>query len=30
MVGLFLRVRVFIPITAIDSYIIVTSPAVSN
>jgi hypothetical protein len=30
MVGLLLRIRVFIPTTAIDSHIAVTSPAVSN
>jgi hypothetical protein len=30
MVGLFLRVGVFIPIIVTDSYIAVISPAVSN
>jgi hypothetical protein len=30
MVGLFLRIRVFIPTTAIDFYIIVTSTVISN
>jgi hypothetical protein len=30
MVGLLLRIRVFIPITATDSYIAVTNPVISN
>jgi hypothetical protein len=30
MVGLLLRIGVFIPITAIDSHIAITSPAISN
>jgi hypothetical protein len=30
MVGLFLRIGIFIPITTIDSYIIVINPVISN